>query len=46
MVIGLSGHRSHAIPLVDQGNETEQEPAAAHPPRAAELTAQESPLKL
>ena len=46
MVSGLNGPASHAMLLVDQENETEQEPAAAHPHRAEELTAQELPWKL
>jgi len=46
MVNGLNGQCSRAIPLVDQDNEIEQEPAANYPPQAAELTAQESPWKL
>lgn len=46
MVSGLNGPVPHAMLLVDQENETEQEHAAVQPPLAAELTAQELPWKL
>ena len=39
MVSGLNGPVPHAMLLVDREKETEQEPAAAHPLRAAELAA-------
>ena len=37
MVSGLNGPVPHAMLLVDQENETEQEPAAAHPLRVEYL---------